>query len=70
MSHELTFLGYHVEAVRKSDSLLECPIRLARCVLERIGIELSEIEFAQFASDLSHGSGVHPRAKSHQESPL
>ncbi len=57
MTREQTFLGYHLEAARRTEPTLECPIRLARSVLERIGVTLPENEFKVFATDLS----VYPR---------
>lgn len=51
MSIEQSFLGYHADLVRKDDPSLECPVKIGRNVLDRIGVKMNDTEFEAFIGD-------------------
>lgn len=51
MRHE-GFFAHHLAEMRREEPDIECPVRLARSVLERIGVQLPQNEMDQFVQDL------------------
>ena len=53
ISPNMTFFGLRVDAYRRLNPGISCPTKIARGVLDGLGVSLGENQFKDFATDLA-----------------